>query len=327
MALKPAEALPLRSDTLSGFGTACTKSAATAANVKDSDYHRSLALRNIYIERIDPPSELMRRAREIMADQRAGPQTDDATAQGLVRKARELQSANEDFVTRGLSPIVHEPDERLTMSANQLWSDSVPIRLKPGILTNPLRLPTPKPDRAFGYSQLVFTDNQLATIDLLVDNKFGKSYAMPDKNIRFPFLNIEFKSQANGGTHYIATNQVAGAGAIALYGHLELMRRSSRARKVDMNEPQFFSVTIDHELVRINAHWLSGDPSEDRPYNFHVETVERYLLNEEGRVRAAMRAIHNILDYSLEERLNNICEALDEYREIFIAARDAVVFE
>lgn len=128
-----------------------------------------------------------------------------------------------------LAAIIRVPDERLGMSTNQLWSSSVAVPLRPGILTSPLSLPDPKPDRAFGYSQYAFTDNQLGTIDLLVDDEFGKSYAIPDKSLRFPFLSIEFKAQADGGTHYTATNQVADTGAIALYGYLELMQRSSRA--------------------------------------------------------------------------------------------------
>jgi hypothetical protein len=211
------------------------------------------------------------------------------------------------------------------MSANQLWSNSVSIPLRPGILTNPLRLPNPKPDRAFGYSRYAFTDHQLGTIDLLID-KLGKSYAIPDKNIRFPFLTIEFKSQAKGGTHYTATNQVAGAGAIAIYGYIELLKRTSQAHRldIDMNEPQFFSASIDHELVRINAHWLRGNPSEGRPYSYHVEAVAKYLLNNGEGLRATILAIQNILHYSLGRRLKSICEALDEYREVFVATRDIV---
>lgn len=91
-----------------------------------------------------------------------------------------------------------------------------------------------------------------------------------------------------------------------------------------MNEPQFFSASIDHELVRINAHWLGGGPSEGRPYSFHVEAVAKYLLNNEQGLRATMGAIQNILDYSLDRRLKGICRALDEYREDFVLARDAV---
>lgn len=129
MTLKSAEVFPLRSDTLSRVGTTCGRFAATAASVNDSDYHESLAKRNIYIERIDPPLELMLRARGIMANRRAGPQVDNAAVQKLVRVARTLRSANEGSIRSALSATFHVPDERLEMSANQAWSNSVPIAL------------------------------------------------------------------------------------------------------------------------------------------------------------------------------------------------------
>jgi hypothetical protein len=71
--------------------------------------------------------------------------------------------------------------------------------------------------------------------------------------LRFPFLDIEFKSQAKNGTHYVATNQAAGAGVIALNGTLELCERSFGAEGFDLNEPQFFSVTMDHQLACVNV--------------------------------------------------------------------------
>ncbi|OBT61871.1 hypothetical protein VE03_08737 [Pseudogymnoascus sp. 23342-1-I1] len=323
MSPKSARALPFGSDTLS----TCATSAGTSANVRDSNYHESLALRNIFIEGIDPPSELMKRARKIMTHRGAGSQADDATVQELVRVFQGLRNENEDILIGALSAIIQVPDERLKMSGNQHWSNSVPIALAPGTINIPPRLPKPKPDRAFGYSRSAFTGKQRGTIGLLVDDESGKSYAMPDNKLRFPFLSIEFKSQANGGTHYTATNQVAGAGSIALYGHLELMKRSSRVQKLDINEPQFFSATMDHELVRINVHWLRIDPSEGDAYNFHVVTVERYWLNEEEGVRAAMQAIQNILNHSLGSRLKGIRKSLNKYREDYMAAKDAEVIE
>jgi hypothetical protein len=69
---------------------------------------------------------------------------------------------------------------------------------------------------------------------------------MPDQKLRFPFLNIEFKSQAENRTHYIATNQAAGVNAIALNGNL---KRGFGAEKFDFNESQFFSVTMDHAVA------------------------------------------------------------------------------
>lgn len=82
-------------------------------------------------------------------------------------------------------------------------------------------LPKPKPDLIFGYSRKAFNNRQLTASDPLVD-KSGGNYAIPDGNVRFPFLGIEFKSQASGGTHVRATNQVANAGAIAMEVTLQL---------------------------------------------------------------------------------------------------------
>jgi hypothetical protein len=315
---------PSRDDVLDRSGITSSRTLATVASVHDSDYEQKLALRNIYIDCGDPPAELIQRARGIITHPQPAPELDSAIAHGLVQTVRKLRSENEATIIGELAVLTHGADRLLEMSASRLWSNSVAVPLRPGTLISPLGLPNPKPDRAFGYSQSAFTDHQLGAIDLLVD-EFGKSYAMPDENLRFPFLSVEFKSQANGGTHYTATNQVAGAGAIALHGYMELMRRSCRVHTPDINEPLFFSATIDHELARINAHWLKGGPSEDRPYSFHVEAVAKYLLDNEEGLRATKQAIQNILCYSLDRRLKGICEAIDEYREIFVAARDAAI--
>jgi hypothetical protein len=77
---------------------------------------------------------------------------------------------------------------------------------------------------------------------------------VPDQKLRFPFLDIEFKSQAKNGTYYVAINQVAGTGAIALNGNMKLIQRSFRVRSFDFHEPQFFSVTMDHQLACVNVH-------------------------------------------------------------------------
>jgi hypothetical protein len=66
------------------------------------------------------------------------------------------------------------------------------------------------------------------------------------KKLRFTFLDIEFKSQAKNGTHYIATSQVAGAGAIALNGNMG----AAFEREVSiMRNHGFFPVTMDHQLI------------------------------------------------------------------------------
>ena len=88
----------------------------------------------------------------------------------------------------------------------------------------------------------------------LLENQLRQNYAMPDGKVGFPFFVIELKSQAGGGTHFIATNQLANAGAIAMEGILQLARRISAEENIDFDEPQFFSLSIDHSMANVNVH-------------------------------------------------------------------------
>ena len=252
---------------------------------------------------------------------------DDATVQNLKERSRRIRNEAEDVIVKQLAPHLipamdEVPDRRLKMNSDQPWTNSVPVPVKPSILTNPLPLPKPRPDLVFGYSQAAFTENQLGTIELLVDDQFDRSYAVPDQKLRFPFLDIEFKSQAKNGTHYIGTNQAAGTGAIAISGNMELMQRSFGMDKFDYEEPQFFSVTMDHELARINVHWLKA-PVHGGNHSFQVEGLSQHLLRDAGGIRAVTRAIKNILDYGVDVRLRILCTALDAYREMVVRDREA----
>lgn len=71
------------------------------------------------------------------------------------------------------------------------------------------------------------------------------------------------------GTHYVATNQAAGAEAIALNGNIELMQRSFGMEGFDHEEPRFFSITMDYQLAYVNVHWLRA-PANGEQYSFHV---------------------------------------------------------
>jgi len=329
MPRRAVEVLPSPRDTETSTALVSSTRATekSTASSRNTDYRESLRYHNIYINREDPPVELMRRANKIISRPRASPEVDDATAQKLSNKSRKLENEGEEDIVQQLGPYIipamnELSDPRLARTADQRWFNHVSIPLKPSILTYPLPLPQPKPDLAFGYSETAFTENQLGTIDLLIEDQLGRSYAIPDKKLRFPFLTVDFKSQAKNGTHYIATNQAAGAGAVALNGHLELTRRSFGMEKLDYNEPQFFSVTMDHELARINVHWLSA-PTEGGRHSFHVEGLSQHLINDAHGIRVVVRAVKNILDYASDERLRKLCEALDAYRKRVILERQA----
>lgn len=164
-----------------------------------------------------------------------------------------------------------------------------------------LPLPKPKPDLALGNSQSAFNRNQPATIDLVID-KFGTSYAKPDSYLRFPFLDVEFKSQAKNGTLCVATSQVAGAGPIAMNGNLELMSLSFGLDSFDFDEQQFFPVIMDHKTAYVNVYWIRNQ-ADIQQNSFQLEELSTHLLSNAEIVRALRRAIKNILEYGSNIRL------------------------
>ena len=326
MPYKPSFALPSADDSFERTTTSSRKSERTTARVHDSDYRQSLRHRNVYIEREDPPQELMRRAHRIVSRVRASPEADDLAIQELKDRSRRLQEDAEEEIVQQLAPGIipamnRLPDQKLARNADQSWANSVPVPLDPSILTNPLPLPKPKPDLAFGYSEDAFSRNQLGTMELLVEDQFGRSYALPDQKLRYPFLSIEFKSQAKNGTHYIATNQAAGAGAIAINSNIELIQRIFGMEKYDYEDPQYFSVTMDHQLACVNVHWLKA-PVDGGTHSFHVEGLSQHFLKDADGIRAVTRAIKNILDHGADERLRRLCTALDAYREMVVRDRE-----
>lgn len=293
--------------------TRITPSGYTNADVRSVGFRDSLGHRNIYINHIKAPNELMKRAKEVITAERLSGDMDDTTAQIMAANARDLATGTEqDIITQlgaKLIPAMGDvPHQSLQSSTDKLWANAVALPLKPDVYDTPPPLSRPKPDLVFGYSKIAFNTKQETAINSLVD-QLGQKYAMPDGKVRFPFLGIEFKSQAVGGTHFIAANQVANAGAIAIEGTLQLVRRISAEENLDFDEPQFFSLSIDHAMAYVNVHWLSKN-AEDGAICFQMEQLLLYALDAAG-IKAINRAVKNILDYGVNKRLPKICGELD----------------
>ncbi|KAI0872602.1 hypothetical protein GGS24DRAFT_491389 [Hypoxylon argillaceum] len=306
-------------------------SAKTSASVRDSDYEVSLADRNIYIQNEHPPSELIRRARNIISHPRQSPPIDDDAIAEIRESIRNNRDKGEAAVKIQIAASIIPgfntfPNAKLQRSHGQLWYKSVPIPLDPdavlGSASVPLPLPNPKPDLAFGYSEGAFSPSELQTMKALVEGSSGKSFASPDTVLLFPFFILEFKSQAKEGSLYTATNQAAGAGAIAMKGILELWSRSFGLDSFDFNEPRFFSLTMDQNVLSLNVHWIGPRSGTDQ-FSYNLEEVSMYLLKYGAGIQDLQNAIKNIFDHFTNEPLKDIHTGLAEYRKKLIARRDA----
>jgi hypothetical protein len=124
---------------------------------------------------------------------------DESTVQQLQNTMRDIQDEGEDELIRQTASTIIPgfntlPNDKLARNSNIVWSNAVPVSLNPTVLATPLPTPKPKPDLAFGSSLAAFNEYQNTAVDFLVLDHFGCSYAIPDHKLRFPFLNVEFKS-------------------------------------------------------------------------------------------------------------------------------------
>ncbi|KAI9853849.1 MAG: hypothetical protein M1813_001795 [Trichoglossum hirsutum] len=309
---------PSNSSDASIARTSSGKSDKSSVTPYDSKFRESLGHHNIYINLEKPPAEAIWRASGIVTGPRLTPEVDEATAEEIKDESRQLETEDEEDIIQQLaipviSAMIKLPDQKLISKAGHQWTNFVPVPLDLSVLMRPIPLSRPKPDKIFGYSKKAFTRSQLATIDLLTDTD-GRSYAMPDKGLYFPFIDIEFKALAKGGSHIIATNQAANVGSVAGHGLVELARRGSGLETLDCNEPHFFSISMDHTSVYVNVHWLNVG-TEDEQSMFHVEMLSLHNLRDLDGLRAVQKTVKNILDWGRGERLQMICKQLDAYNE------------
>lgn len=314
--------IPTPDVTTRSFSRATTASSQkTTASVHDLDYRETLEQYNVFVPGKALPTELKQEVEEWVFRVRESPDLDDAFTEHLREIRKGLQNKGEEEVRSELGakviPCYSTPrDKRMEVSHGHLWSKTVPVSLDKTVLEPPLPLPKPKPDTTFGYTKAAFSRSQLATMNLLVQAPNGPSFASPGQDIRFPFAVIEYKSQAKDGSIRVATNQAAGAGAVALNGFLDLMSRDPDLDEIDMKKALFFSVTMDQNIAYVNVEWVDKTPDTDQ-YSFHLEELSVLPLRYSDSIRVLRRVLKNIYDYALDERLKFILDLLDKYRDDF----------
>src|SRR5256885_960825 len=122
MSRKPVPVLPSPGNSFENTITTSRKSERSAVSVHGTDYRQSLRYRNIYIERENPPAELMRRAHRIISRSRTSPEMDDAAIQELKDTSRGLQDEAGEEIVQQLAPQINPsmkkiPDQRLARNA------------------------------------------------------------------------------------------------------------------------------------------------------------------------------------------------------------------
>ena len=167
------------------------------------------------------------------------------------------------------------------------------------------RIALPKPDDYYGYHTKKFTSLETNALGL-----FGK-YARPSTKSFLPFFAVEPKSQAHGGTLWVAENQNAGDGAVYVHCFEKVIARNGQSYRETLKEDgkkycavdsMAFSCCIDATAATLWAHWHEED-------KYCSAKFGSYWLNETDDLRRLHSAIRRIIEYGMTTRLGIVKHA------------------
>ncbi len=181
-----------------------------------------------------------------------------------------------------------------------LWSTK-PLPSNPKYL---FALPAPKSDRHYGYpngQDFDWTDSEVA----VVDHRLARPYTQPTRENLFPFFMIEIKSEATGGTLYVAENQAATSGAHSVHSLLWLRSQADPSRTRSSTDSVVFTATVSQREAVFHVHWFS--PKDDKVYMSYLDS---FAFMKDLDIQGCRDLVKNILDYGLEVRQPIIRDAL-----------------
>lgn len=132
----------------------------------------------------------------------------------------------------------------------------------------PYSLPLPKPDRSYGYhtgQESKWSITELA----VVDHREALPYSQPSKEVLFPFYMIEMKSEASGGTLYVAENQAANSGTQSVRGRRWLHSQANPSGTLSVTDAIAFTAAISQRMAVLHVHWYC--PEKEKYYMSYID--------------------------------------------------------
>ncbi|KAK1823155.1 hypothetical protein LTR12_002458 [Friedmanniomyces endolithicus] len=287
-------------------GTGGSQSSAQSNRVKDSLYRSTLYNNGVSLDvtgrRI--PDDLRTFVDEQILQQRSSPQLNDTDVALVFDTVEEITDTSEAVVKR-LTQTAMFPFTRqglLAEGGDSQW-DTTALPRNPEYI---YEIAAPKPDIHFGYPATQGSPWS-TTQNNVLSHPVARPYAQPARGNSFPFLTVEIKSEATGGTLYVAENQAAGSGSHAVNALRWLFDQgSSRACDRPCTETIAFSLAISQREALLHVHWYG---EADRRH--YMSFLRSYSALSAADIRACNNTVKNIIDYGLGVRKTNLGAALE----------------
>lgn len=248
------------------------------------------------------PEELRTFASTQILKQRESPQLGDERVSKVIDTMEELADSTEGPTAKLIRTDMF-PFERpgIAEGGNSPWSTAA-------LPNNPeyqYDVSAPKPDTHFGYPTNQRSGWSYAQSNVIT-HPVARPYAQPARGNTFPFLMVEMKSEAAGGTIYVAENQAAGSGSHSVNALLWLLREAGAYDSSSLIDTIAFTITMSHREAIFYLHWYS---EADRRY--YMSFLRSYSSVIAEDIRACNNTVKNIIDHGLGARKTGIGTALE----------------
>jgi hypothetical protein len=248
------------------------------------------------------PEELRTFVSTQILKQRASPQLGDEAVSNVIDTVEELADSTEGLTGKLIRTDMF-PFGRpgIAEAGNSPWS-TVALPNNP---EHQYDLSAPKPDMHFGYptNQRSGWSNAQTNV---ITHPVARPYTQPARGNTFPFLMVEMKSEAAGGTIYVAENQAAGSGSHSVNALLWLLREAGTYDSSSLTNTIAFTITMSHREAIFYLHWYS-----DADRRYYMSFLESYSSLKANDIRACNNTVKNIIDYGLGARRTVIGTALE----------------
>ncbi|MCJ1230419.1 hypothetical protein MMC12_007093 [Toensbergia leucococca] len=248
------------------------------------------------------PEELRTFANTKILKQRESPELGDEAVSKVIDTVEELADSTEGPTAKLIRTDMF-PFERsgIMEGGNSPWS-TVALPNNPEYQYD---VSAPKPDNHFGYPSNQRSNWSYAQANVIT-HPVARPYAQPARGSTFPFLMVEMKSEAAGGTIYVAENQAAGSGSHSVNTVLWLLQEAGTYDGSLITDTVAFTITMSHREAIFYLHWYS---EADR--HFYMSFLESYSSVTAKDIRACNNTVKNIIDHGLGARRTAISTALE----------------
>ncbi|KAJ8126652.1 hypothetical protein O1611_g6986 [Lasiodiplodia mahajangana] len=248
------------------------------------------------------PSELQVFVESLILKRRGSPQLTDEDVNKIIDVAEELADSTDGPVAKLMRTEMFPFDRPgIVEGGKSPWS-TIALPDNPDYQ---YCISVPEPDAHFGYptyQRSCWSTSQ----SNVITHPMARPYTQPATGNIFPFVSVEMKSEATGGTLYVAENQAAGSGTHCVNSLLWLLRQAGMYNDSIRINTVAFTIAISQRLAVFYIHWHSEDD-----HRHYMSMLSSYSTLVPSDIRLCNNTVKNILDYGLGQRKTTISAALE----------------